>query len=72
LGLWRGATVNILRGSVLTAAKMATYDHSKHFLLKRGYQDDMLTFFYCSIITGFNLTAITAPLDLVKTRVMVD
>ena len=70
MGLWRGANINIIRGSVLTATKMATYDHFKHFLLKRGFKDDMLTFFYCSLITGFNLTMVTAPLDLIKTRIM--
>ncbi len=62
--------VNITRGAVLTATKMATYDSVKHTLLRRGFSDDMPTFFACSLITGMVLTVVTAPLDLVKTRLM--
>jgi hypothetical protein len=69
-GLWRGSTANVIRGSILTGTKMATYDSTKQWLIIRGYSDNMSTFFLSSLITALVLTLVTSPIDLVKTRLM--
>lgn len=71
LGLYRGTFPNVTRGAILTATKMATYDHTKHLILNSGLmKDDIYCFFVCSVVTGIVLTITTAPIDLVKTRIM--
>ena len=70
-GLYRGVLPNVTRGAILTATKMATYDHTKHLILNSGFmKDDIYCFFVCSVVTGIVLTITTAPIDLVKTRIM--
>ena len=34
LGFWKGMTPNLMRGAILTATKMATYDSTKRFVMK--------------------------------------
>lgn len=71
MGLYRGTLPNVTRGAILTATKMATYDHTKHLILNSGLmKDDIYCFFVCSIVTGIMLTITTAPIDLIKTRIM--
>ena len=70
-GLYRGTLPNVMRGAILTATKMATYDHTKHLILNSGFmKDDIYCFFVCSVVTGIVLTITTAPIDLIKTRIM--
>lgn len=70
-GLYRGTLPNVTRGAILTATKMATYDHTKHLILNSGLMnDDIYCFFVCSLVTGIVLTVTTAPIDLIKTRIM--
>lgn len=71
MGLYKGTLPNVTRGAILTATKMATYDHTKHLILNSGLmQDDIYCFFVCSVVTGIVLTITTAPIDLIKTRIM--
>lgn len=71
IGLYKGTFPNVTRGAILTATKMATYDHTKHMILNSGLmKDDIYCFFVCSVVTGIVLTITTAPIDLVKTRIM--
>lgn len=70
-GLYRGTLPNVTRGAILTATKMATYDHTKHMILNSGLmKDDIKCFFVCSLVTGIMLTITTSPIDLIKTRIM--
>eukprot|EP00027_Filamoeba_sp_ATCC50430_P010401 CAMPEP_0168558106 /NCGR_PEP_ID=MMETSP0413-20121227/9789_1 /TAXON_ID=136452 /ORGANISM="Filamoeba nolandi, Strain NC-AS-23-1" /LENGTH=274 /DNA_ID=CAMNT_0008589197 /DNA_START=227 /DNA_END=1051 /DNA_ORIENTATION=- len=72
-GLYKGVIPTTIRASVLTAAQLSSYDHSKHFMLKHKYMEDG---FYChfvaSIISGLVTTTATNPVDIVKTRWMAD
>jgi len=71
MGLYKGTFPNVTRGAILTATKMATYDHTKHLILNsKLMKDDIYCFFVCSVITGIVLTITTAPIDLIKTRIM--
>ncbi|CAD8178661.1 unnamed protein product [Paramecium octaurelia] len=71
LGLYKGTMPNLLRGAILTGTKMATYDQTKqwlkeHFAFKEGFSLQ----FVCSFATGLMLSITTAPMDLIKTRIM--
>jgi len=70
-GLYKGIFPTTIRASVLTAAQLPSYDHTKRILLKRGYFNDNI---YChltaSIVCGLVTTTATNPVDIVKTRWM--
>jgi len=72
-GLYKGMGVTTLRASVLTAAQLPSYDHTKRVLLRNGYMDDNV---YChvfaSFVCGLVTTTATNPVDIVKTRWMTD
>jgi len=71
-GLWRGAGPTVQRATLLTAAQVPSYDHMKHTILNHGYMSEgMLCHFVCSMWAGFIAVSVTAPFDLVKSRVMV-
>ncbi|KAK6141306.1 hypothetical protein DH2020_024942 [Rehmannia glutinosa] len=55
-GLWKGVGPAMARAGVLTAAQLATYDESKRV--------------NASTIAGTVSTIMTAPIDMVKTRLM--
>ncbi|CAD8086292.1 unnamed protein product [Paramecium primaurelia] len=71
LGLYKGTMPNLIRGAILTGTKMATYDQTKqwlkeHFQFKEGFSLQ----FVCSFATGLIISITTAPMDLIKTRIM--
>jgi hypothetical protein len=39
-GLWRGTSANILRGVLLSASQLATYDHTKHLLKEHSIMEE--------------------------------
>lgn len=56
---------------LLTATQLASYDHTKHMLLKTPYfQENSLTHFVVSMIAGFFCATTTAPVDTIKSRYM--
>merc|ERR1719221_1397592 len=70
-GLWRGSTVTVCRASLLTAAQVPSYDHVKHLLVDSGYlSEGYACHFVCSMIAGVIAAAVTIPVDLIKSRVM--
>lgn len=72
-GLYRGVGPTTLRASVLTAAQLSSYDHSKFHLLKTGYfSDNIHTHFLSSFISGFVTAVVSSPVDVIKTRYMND
>ncbi|KAL9650825.1 hypothetical protein ABK040_001875 [Willaertia magna] len=71
MGLFRGATPNVARASVLTATQLSTYDHTKHLLLKTPYfSDNVFTHMSASLVAGLMTTITTNPFDVIKTRYM--
>ncbi|KAG2621178.1 mitochondrial substrate carrier family protein ucpB-like isoform X1 [Panicum virgatum] len=69
--LWKGVGPAMARAGCLTASQMATYDESKQALMKwtpleEGFQLHLIS----SCIAGTAGTLVTAPVDMVKTRLM--
>ncbi|XP_052171389.1 uncharacterized protein LOC127787402 isoform X2 [Diospyros lotus] len=69
--LWKGVGPAMARAAALTASQLATYDESKRVLikwtpLKEGFHLHLIS----SMIAGMTSTLITAPIDMVKTRLM--
>lgn len=69
--LWKGIGPAMARASTLTASQLATYDESKQALLKwtpleEGFHLHLIS----SAIAGTVGTLVTAPIDIVKTRLM--
>merc|ERR1719494_864422 len=70
LTLWRGGGPTVVRAMVVNAAQLATYSQSKQFILTLSYfDDDILTHFTASMISGFVTTVASLPLDIAKTRI---
>ncbi|KAF6041443.1 hypothetical protein EB796_000253 [Bugula neritina] len=62
---------NIWRAVHATASQMPAYDHSKQTFLKRGIMVEGLPLHLtCSIIAGFANAVATAPIDVIKTRLI--
>ncbi|XP_021906896.1 mitochondrial substrate carrier family protein ucpB isoform X2 [Carica papaya] len=67
--LWKGVGPAMARAAALTASQLATYDESKRILirwtpLEEGFQLHLIA------IAGIMSTLITAPMDMIKTRLM--
>lgn len=70
-GLYRGVVPTTQRAMILTASQLPSYDHGKHMLLASGhFKEGLLTHCLASIFAGFVCATTSAPLDLVKSRVM--
>ncbi|KAL8262156.1 hypothetical protein R6Q59_026205 [Mikania micrantha] len=69
--LWKGVGPAMARAGALTASQMATYDEFKQVLLKRtSLEEGLYLHLVSSTIAGSMSTLITAPMDMVKTRLM--
>uniref|UniRef100_M1BEI9 Mitochondrial substrate carrier family protein ucpB n=1 Tax=Solanum tuberosum TaxID=4113 RepID=M1BEI9_SOLTU len=69
--LWKGVGPAMARAATLTASQLATYDESKQALIKytpleEGFHLHLIS----STIAGSVSTVMTAPMDMVKTRLM--
>ncbi|XP_057964992.1 uncharacterized protein LOC131155696 isoform X2 [Malania oleifera] len=69
--LWKGVGPAMTRAAALTASQLATYDESKRLLirwtpLEEGFPLHLIS----STVAGILSTLITAPIDMIKTRLM--
>ncbi|OIV91303.1 hypothetical protein TanjilG_01834 [Lupinus angustifolius] len=69
--LWKGVGPAMARAAALTASQLATYDETKQLLvrwtsLEEGFHLQLIS----STVAGILSTIITAPVDMVKTRLM--
>lgn len=69
--LWKGVGPAMARAATLTASQLATYDESKRILrrltpLEEGFNLHLSS----SIVAGMVSTLMTAPMDMVKIRLM--
>jgi hypothetical protein len=56
---------------LLNATKLATYDHIKHSLINyKLLEDGYECHFVASVCAGFCIAVVTAPVDIIKTRIM--
>ncbi|KAH7277082.1 hypothetical protein KP509_39G033600 [Ceratopteris richardii] len=71
-GLWRGVGPSMARASALTASQLATYDESKQ-IIKRwmNVKEGFWLHLSASFAAGVVGTTATAPVDTVKTRLMI-
>ncbi|KAL1542684.1 mitochondrial substrate carrier family protein ucpB-like [Salvia divinorum] len=69
--LWKGVGPAMTRAAALTASQLATYDESKQMLMKwTSVQEGFFLHLIASTIAGTVSTIMTAPVDMVKTRLM--
>lgn len=71
--LWRGSSPTVMRAMVLNMAQLASYSQAKSVLQRSADMSDGLGLhFTASMISGFISTAVSLPVDLIKTRVQMD
>lgn len=69
--LWKGVGPASVRAAALTASQLATYDESKQILVNwTPLEEGFYLHLTSSTIAGLVSTLITAPIDMVKTRLM--
>ena len=67
--LLKGEYLLQLRAAALTATQCASYDQAKQWWMRTtGMGDSFATHFGASMVTGLATTTVTAPVDLIKTR----
>ncbi|RLV89084.1 Mitochondrial dicarboxylate transporter [Spathaspora sp. JA1] len=72
MSLFRGLMPNLVRGVLMTASQVVTYDIAKSFLVEQLNVDPTKksTHFSASLIAGLVATTVCSPADVVKTRIM--
>lgn len=69
--LFRGINANCMRGVLMTASQLASYDTFKRSLLNTGFfHEGLVTHFTASLMAGFVATTVCSPFDVIKTRMM--
>ncbi|CAA0832082.1 Mitochondrial substrate carrier family protein [Striga hermonthica] len=69
--LWKGVGPAMARAAILTASQLATYDESKRVLTRWTSLEEGFYMHLCaSTIAGTISTIMTTPIDMVKTRLM--
>ncbi|KAK6462736.1 mitochondrial carrier domain-containing protein [Scheffersomyces coipomensis] len=70
--LFRGLTPNLVRGVLMTASQVVTYDIAKNILVDNVHMDPTKksTHFSASLLAGLVATTVCSPADVVKTRIM--
>ncbi|KAK6937453.1 Mitochondrial substrate/solute carrier [Dillenia turbinata] len=69
--LWKGVGPAMTRAAALTASQLATYDESKQLLIKwTPLEEGFYLHLISSTIAGILSTLVTAPVDMIKTRLM--
>ncbi|XP_042516921.1 mitochondrial substrate carrier family protein ucpB [Macadamia integrifolia] len=68
---WKGVGPAMGRAAMLTASQLATYDESKRALIRwTSLEEGFHLHFISSTIAGAVSTLATAPMDMIKTRLM--
>lgn len=72
LSLFRGLMPNLVRGVLMTASQVVTYDIAKNILVGNLNMDpsEKSTHFSASLLAGLVATTVCSPADVVKTRIM--
>jgi solute carrier family 25 uncoupling protein 8/9 len=70
-GLWKGVGPAMARAAALTASQLATYDESKQALMRwTSLEEGFFLHLSASTTAGMMGTIVSAPIDTVKTRLM--
>ncbi|GAB2281462.1 hypothetical protein Dimus_016050 [Dionaea muscipula] len=71
MAFWKGVSPAMARAAALTSTQLATYDESKRALRRwTNLEDGFHLHLMSSMIAGILSTLTTAPMDMVKTRLM--
>lgn len=70
--LFTGWKPNMVRGVLITASQVVTYDMVKDALVRKAHMDPKAhsTHFLASISAGLVATTVSSPADVIKTRIM--
>eukprot|EP00455_Lapot_gusevi_P042630 TRINITY_DN5078_c0_g1_i4.p1 TRINITY_DN5078_c0_g1~~TRINITY_DN5078_c0_g1_i4.p1 ORF type:complete len:167 (-),score=22.41 TRINITY_DN5078_c0_g1_i4:478-978(-) len=68
-GFFTGSLVNVQRAALINGVWISCYDHAKQ-MLKPWHGDSALTTILASQVTGVAATVVSAPIDIVRTRMM--
>ena len=68
-GLYRGLVPNLVRASLITTSHVGSYDFAKSALFCRD--DTVLSWVLCGFFSALVTTTVSAPVDLIRTRIMV-
>nr|XP_028945071.1 mitochondrial substrate carrier family protein ucpB isoform X2 [Malus domestica] len=69
--LWKGVGPAMARAAMLTASQLATYDETKLTLIRlTSLEEGFHLHLISSTVAGLVSTLVTAPVDMVKTRLM--
>ena len=74
-GLYRAVGPTTFRAGLLTASQMGSYDIAKTYLRNHyaeTFPEGLKTHLLCSGIAGFVCSAVSAPVDVIKVRIMND
>lgn len=70
-GLWRGVCPTAQRAAVVAAVQLPVYDWTKARLLSAGVRDGPACHLFSSILAGLSACLASNPVDVVRTRMMV-
>mmetsp|Transcript_1695 Transcript_1695/g.2889 ORF Transcript_1695/g.2889 Transcript_1695/m.2889 type:complete len:310 (-) Transcript_1695:79-1008(-) len=71
LSIFRGSGVNVVRSICMTVGTVPVYEHTKHLAkTQTGLADGPLLHFGAGMVAGIVGTSVTAPADMIRTRVM--
>jgi len=68
--LWAGCWPNVQRSALVNLGDLTAYDSTKNYLLKLGFPDSRLLYFFSSLGAGLVSAVLGTPADVVKTRMM--
>lgn len=66
-GLYRGASVTVLRASLLNGAQLASYDTLKKYL---DWEEGPILHSVCALISGVVAQTVIMPIDTIKSQMM--
>ena len=66
-GLYRGASVTVLRASLLNGAQLASYETLKRSL---GWDEGPALHFFCGLASGVIAQTVVMPIDTIKSQMM--
>lgn len=71
LGFFTGVYPTLIRGVLINATKLGTYDTIKHKIIDNGIlEDGHLCKFVSTVWAGLAMVIVTSPMDNIKTRIM--
>eukprot|EP00931_Biecheleriopsis_adriatica_P102159 TRINITY_DN77174_c0_g1_i1.p1 TRINITY_DN77174_c0_g1~~TRINITY_DN77174_c0_g1_i1.p1 ORF type:complete len:321 (-),score=44.35 TRINITY_DN77174_c0_g1_i1:42-938(-) len=71
LGMFRGSGVNVVRSVCMTVGTVPVYEHTKHLAKSQlGLADSPSLHLGAGVVAGLVGTTVTAPADVMRTRVM--